>query len=55
MAFSFFKKSDPICGMKEESGKGTTKYDKWFCSNGCMKEFEKQMKSESSHSHKGCC
>ena len=35
-----FKRKDPICGMKEEAGKGTQKYGKWFCNTNCVTEYE---------------
>lgn len=54
-----FGKKDPVCGMKEEKGKGTQKHGKWFCSDGCVKEYEKQMDSPGAGSQKkgrcGCC
>ena len=37
------KRKDPVCGMKEEAGKGTEKYGKWFCNTcntNCVKEYE---------------
>ncbi len=49
---NLFKKKDPICGMKEEKGKGINKHGKWFCSNDCLNKYEKNMNS---HSHKDCC
>ncbi|MBI4454143.1 hypothetical protein HY636_05865 [Candidatus Woesearchaeota archaeon] len=60
MVFGLFKKKDPICGMKEETGKGFNKHGKWFCSENCVKEYEKQ-ENEHQHSNKehkghcGCC
>lgn len=38
--FGLFKRKDPICGMKEESGKGVEKYGHWFCNSNCIKEYE---------------
>ncbi len=38
---AFFKRKDPVCGMKEEKGKGIEKNNKWFCSVKCVKEYEK--------------
>lgn len=52
MVFSLFKKTDPICNMKEEKGKGISKHDNWFCSSKCLKEYEKKSKKSSKHS---CC
>ncbi len=37
-----FKKKDPICGMKEEKGKGIQKNNKWFCSKDCLEKYEKK-------------
>lgn len=60
MVFGLFKKKDPVCGMKEESGKGLHKHGKWFCSDACMGKFEKaQEKGVESPpkgpGKKGCC
>ena len=56
MVFGLFKKKDPVCGMKEEKGKGTYKYNHWFCSNACVKEHEKNMKNGHEwHGSHGCC
>jgi len=49
-----FKKKDPICGMKEEKGRGIGKDEKWFCSSDCLKKYEAQQKSEMRH-QQGCC
>lgn len=48
-----FKKKDPICGMKEEKGKGLKKHGKWFCHENCLKEYEKQL--EENNSKGDCC
>ncbi len=55
--FGLFKKKDPICGMKEEKGKGISKYGEWFCSQSCLNGYEKQMKEKRHQSHRsrGCC
>ena len=58
--FGLGRRKDPICGMKEEKGKGTEKDGKWFCSEGCVKEYEKQRGSPEAgtpkKSHRcGCC
>ena len=52
--FSLFKKKDPICGMKEEKGKGISKHGEWFCNKNCLDEYEKQTKK---HTKGGssCC
>jgi len=44
MVFGLFKKKDPVCGMKEEKGKGfiDEKTGNWFCSQDCKKEFDKR-------------
>jgi YHS domain-containing protein len=52
MVFGLFKKTDPVCGMKEEKGKGISKHDKWFCSSDCLKKYEKGSKESKKH---GCC
>ena len=57
--FGLFKKKDPICGMKEEEGKGIREQGMWFCSDQCRKEHaarrayaDKQQKQKKG---KGCC
>lgn len=56
--FGLFKRKDPICGMKEEKGKGLEFDNKWFCSENCKNlhnsSLEKK-KQESEHKHGGCC
>ncbi len=54
MAFGLFKKKDPICGMKEEKGKGLTKDGNWFCSESCLNKYEKG-KGTNKEKSKGCC
>lgn len=49
----WFKKKDPICGMKEEKGKGIEKDGNWFCSNSCQDEYEKGIKKM--NKKHGCC
>jgi len=49
-----FKRKDPICGMKEEKGKGKVKHEKWFCSDNCLKKYEEAVK-KSEKAGKGCC
>jgi YHS domain-containing protein len=51
--FGLFKKKDPVCGMKQEKGKGIEKYGRWFCSNSCLKVYEEQIKREAKKG--GCC
>ncbi len=52
--FNLFKKKDPICGMKQEKGKGFEQNGMWFCSKNCMNEYEKQNKNPTAHKS-GCC
>jgi len=52
--FGLFKKTDPICGMKQEKGKGIEKHGKWFCNQSCLKQYEKGLKS-TSKPIRGCC
>ena len=47
-----FNKKDPVCGMKEEEGKGVKKNGNWFCSQKCLKEYEEQFRGGKK---KGCC
>jgi len=54
MGFNLFKKKDPICGMKQEKGKGTEKDGNWFCSVACEKKFAEQ-KSKHNTPKKSCC
>ena len=44
MVFGLFKRKDPVCGMKEEKGKGVEEEGKWFCSEHCLSEFTKSVK-----------
>jgi len=59
MVFGLFKKTDPICGMKEEKGKGMKdeKTGNWFCSDNCKKEFDTKLKAQekSMKDNHGCC
>ncbi|MBT4539360.1 hypothetical protein HOI26_03995 [Candidatus Woesearchaeota archaeon] len=58
MGFNIFKRKDPICGMKEEKGKGTTDNSKnWFCSESCKKEYKKKISQHGKESKKvkSCC
>ena len=51
------KKKDPICGM-EDNGKFISKYGEGFCSENCVKEYEKKNQiadSENSKGGGGCC
>ena len=48
----WFKKKDPICGMKQKKGTGIEKHGQWFCSSNCLNAFEKGLKKSSK---KGCC
>lgn len=52
MVFGLFKKKDPICGMKEEKGKGITKDGRWFCSEKCLNEYREKAKQKPKD---GCC
>ena len=55
--FGLFKKKDPICWMKQEKGKGIEKYNKWFCSENCVSEFENHIKQKAKTMEKSgsCC
>ena len=59
MLFGLFKKKDPICGMKEEKGKGLVdETGNWFCSQNCKDEFGKKVKEHESKMQKqggSCC
>ncbi len=57
MVFGLFKRKDPICGMKEEKGKGIEKHGKWFCSDNCVNKFEAAIKKSEKEASKGggCC
>jgi len=48
----FWKKKDPVCGMKETE-QGIKKDGNWFCSEKCVKLYEKG-KKKTMH-HQGCC
>jgi len=47
---NIFKKKDPVCGMKQEKGKGIKHNGNWFCSESCKVEYANKMKKKS-----GCC
>lgn len=53
---ALFKRSDPVCGMKETRGTGIDKMGKWFCSDKCYKEYQDM---HAAHNAKGegekCC
>jgi YHS domain-containing protein len=56
MVFGLFKRKDPICGMKEEKGKGIEKDGKWFCNQNCLKQYEGAIKkTEKKMGKGGCC
>ncbi|MBI2138880.1 YHS domain-containing protein [Candidatus Woesearchaeota archaeon] len=61
MIFGLFKKTDPMCGMKEEKGKGISEEGHWFCSEKCLKDFRSSEKkhakkdSHGGHGGHGCC
>ena len=55
MVFGLFKRKDPICGMKEEKGKGIEKHGKWFCNQNCLKEYEGAIKKSEKKMGKGSC
>lgn len=60
MVFGLFRKTDPVCGMKESKGKGLVdeKSGQWFCSPNCRQEFSKQTKSNEKRMNKkggSCC
>ena len=61
MAFGLFnrliKKKDPICGMKQEKGKGMEKDSEWFCSAACLKKFEEKKNESNNDAPKksSCC
>lgn len=44
MVFGLFKRKDPVCGMKEEKGKGLEHEGNWFCSKHCLDDFTKKNK-----------
>ena len=48
----WFKKTDPVCGMKQEKGKGIEKGGNWFCSKNCLEKFEKGIEKMNKG---GCC
>ncbi len=50
-----FKRKDPVCGMKEEKGKGIDDKEtgQWFCSEQCKEEFLNASSKQNQKS--GCC
>ena len=65
MVFGLFRKTgkiDPVCGMKEEKGKGLMDEASghWFCSPNCKAQFLKQKKTGKKETKigkhgRGCC
>lgn len=55
MVFGLFKRKDPICGMKEEKGKGFVEMGHWFCSQSCKDEFYKKIKKQEKKGKPSCC
>jgi len=58
MVFKMFRKKDPVCGMREENGKGIKdKSGNWFCSENCQKEYQQKIKSHDKETKKvrSCC
>ncbi len=53
MVFGLFKKTDPICGMKQEKGKGLEHNGNWFCSENCKNEYASKMKTNKKSG--SCC
>lgn len=56
--FGLFKRKDPVCGMKEEKGRGKEKNGKWFCSDDCAEKYGEMLKkNEDGHAKhgRGCC
>jgi len=50
-----FRKTDPVCGMKQEKGKGILYDGTWFCSESCKQEYQQaQAHKKTKHNH-GCC
>nr|MBI4156613.1 hypothetical protein [Candidatus Woesearchaeota archaeon] len=48
----WIKKKDPVCGKKQEKD-GIEKHSKWFCSEKCLDDYEKEI--ERSRKKHGCC
>ncbi len=46
-----FRKKDPVCGMKEEKGKGFRRDGHWFCSEQCYEEWKKGSSRHGGHSN----
>ncbi len=57
MVFGIFKKKDPICGMKQEKGKGFVDNEtgNWFCGKHCKDEFDKGIKAQEKRMQKPSC
>lgn len=58
MVFGLFKRKDPVCGMKEEKGRGVSDNEtgKWFCSENCRKEYLAALKKgQKKQESCGCC
>ena len=56
MIVGLFARRDPVCGMKEEKGKGSFRKGNWFCSMSCAEQYEKHENKKSGQSKKhNCC
>jgi len=57
MAFSFFKKHCPVCGMTVEKDKAVIRFDQYFCSEEHAEEYRQKMAKEKSQHPGGhsCC
>jgi len=52
--FGLFKRKDPICGMKEEKGKGVEEDGKWFCNKKCADEYKEAIE-KNKNEPRSCC
>lgn len=49
----WFKKKDPICGMKQKRNNGIEESGQWFCSQNCLGEYKTLLKKQSKK--RSCC
>ena len=55
MLSKLFKRKDPVCGMREEKGKGIEKDGNWFCSEVCAKRYRDAVETSKNKKIGGCC
>lgn len=55
MAFGFFKKHCPVCGMDVDKEKAIKRFGEYFCSEEHAEEYRQKMAKEQSKQRGGSC